>query len=133
MHKYLLDIIDPLDGWFGRLQHGPMHRFTFAADGSFRGVEVEHLLRQYGVRIWGREMLDEEERAFLVKRSQAVWAEYILCRAGVPLTCELLDARNASYHLRHPENSMPDPWDANGIGPHSLVDHVVDWLNRLTR
>lgn len=89
------------------------------------------LLRQYGIRIWGREIDDSDELAFLVKRSQAVWAEYVLCRAGVPLTSKLLDPRNEQYRQRHAPGSMPTPWSERGIGPHTFVDHVVDWLYRL--
>ena len=125
------DLIDPIDAWIGRLTQGPMHRFTFAAEGEFTGVEVEMLLRQYGIRIWGREMGQPDERAILVKRRQAVWAEYILCRAGVPLTCPLLEPRNARYRQQHTPGAMPKPWDQQGIGAHTFVDHVVDWLNRL--
>jgi len=108
-----------------------MHRFTFATGTGFTGLEAEKLLRQYGIRIWGREMNRTDERAFLVKKSQAVWAEYVLCRAGAPLTCPLLDPRNAEYRERHPEGSLPIPWDGEGIGAHSLVDHVTDWIDRL--
>lgn len=127
----LPDLIDPLDGWIGRWLHGPMHCFTFLRASDFTGAEVEKLLRRYGIRIWGRELDHPQELAFLVKRKQAIWAEYILCRAGVPLTCQLLDPRNAQYQQRHGPNTMPTPWDARGIGPHSVVDHVVDWLDRL--
>jgi hypothetical protein len=121
------DLIDAVDGWIGRLSHGSMHRFTVSTQGDFTGMEVELMLRQYGMRIWGREFDQADEFAFLVKRSQAVWAEYILCRAGVPLTSPLLDARNAAYR----RETMPQPWTKQGIGPHTFVDHVVDWLNRL--
>lgn len=129
MTKLLFDWINPLDGVWGRLVHGPMHRFTFHAPGDFSGSEVEMLMRQYGIRIWGREMDDDEERAFLVKRSQAIWAEYLLCRVGVPLTSPLLDPRNAQYAVQH--DDMPDPWQERGIGPNSLVDHAVSWIDRL--
>lgn len=127
----LLDWIDPIDGWLGQLLHGSMHRFHFLRQGDFTGVQVELLLRQYGVRIWGREFDDPEEFTFLVKQKQAIWAEYVMCRAGVPLTGELLDPRNDTYRQRHAPNTMPRPWSVQGIGPHTFVDHVVDWLNRL--
>lgn len=127
----LPDLVDTLDGWLGQLMNGPMHRFTFSSAGDFSGVEVEMLLRRYGIRVWGREMNVPGELALLVKRRQAVWAEYILCRAGVPLTCPLLDARNAAYRQHHAPNTMPTPWDKQGIGPHTIIDHLVDWLNRL--
>jgi len=126
-----IDIIDPIDGWLGRRRHGPMHRFTFSREGDFYGIEVEHLLRRYGIRVWGREVTDPHEIALLVKWKQAGWAEYVLCRAGVPLTCPLIDPRNAKYQQRHAPQTMPTPWNVRGIGPHSLVDHIVDWLNRL--
>jgi hypothetical protein len=108
-----------------------MHRFTFSTGGDFSGTEVEMLLRQYGIRVWGRELNHAGELAFLVKQAQAEWAEYVLCRAGVALTCQLLNPRNAEYRLRHEYQSMPRPWTKRGIGPHSFVDYVVDWLDRL--
>jgi len=126
-----LDLLNPLDALVGRLLHGPMHRFTFRRDGGFTGAQVEMLLRQYGIRVWGREVDDRHELALLVKRRQAVWAEYILCRAGVPLTSPLLDPRNEAYRQHHPQGSMPTPWTEGGVGPHTLVDHLVDWLYRL--
>lgn len=125
-----IDIIDAIDGWIGKLTHGPMHRFAFSRLGAFTGAEVEMLLRQYGVRIWAREITDPNEIAFCVKQRQAVWAEYILCRAGVPLTTELLDPRNEQYRQRHIPGSMPTPWSEHGIAPHTFVDHVVDKLYR---
>lgn len=125
------DLINWLDGAAGQLAYGPMHRFTFSIATGFRGVDVEMLLHQYGIRVWGRETIGEEELALLVKQKQAVWAEYLLCRAGVPLTGKLLDPRNEQYRQRHAPGSMPTPWSEGGIGPHSFVDHVVEWLNRL--
>jgi hypothetical protein len=123
------DIVDWIDGLVGRLLHGPMHRFSFSRRTGFTGSDVEHLLRQYGVRVWEREMDDPEELALHVKRTQAVWAEYLLCRAGVPLTCKLLDPRNAQWAAQH--ETLPTPWTEKGVGPHTVIDHLVDWLDRL--
>lgn len=126
-----LDIINPLDGLVGRTIHGPMHRFTFDGRGQYSGRDVEMLLRQYGIHIWGREVGDDGERAFLVKRTQAVWAEYLLCRAHVPLTCPLLDARNQEYVNRFEDGSLPTPWSEQGVKARSFVDRMVDLLDRL--
>ncbi len=131
MNPGIFDLINPLDGVLGRTLHGPMHRFTFRADSEYSGYEVEKMLRRYGIRIWGREMAENEDRAFLVKESQAIWAEYLLCRAGIPLTCKLLDPRNESYRQRHAPRSMPVPWTMRGIGPSGFVDHVVDLLDKI--
>jgi hypothetical protein len=125
------DPINLLDGLIGRLAHGPLHQFTFSTKSGFTGGDVEFLLRQYGVPVWGRGLLPDEQISLHVKQSQAIWAEYLLCRAGVPLTCELLDPRNAAYQERHAPGTMPQPWDERGVAPHSFVAHVVDWLNRL--
>lgn len=126
--RYFPEIINPLDGLWGRTHHGPMHRFAFAAGTGVTGNQVEKLLRTYGIRIWGREMSNPDERAFLVKRSQAVWAEYVMCRAGIPLIGPLLDQRNAVYAAEHIQDAMPEPWDRRGIRPTSLVDRAIDWL-----
>jgi len=127
------DLINLFDHLSGRLQYGQLHCFTFVTTTGFTGIEVEKLLRQYGIRVWGRMIASEQEQelAFHVKQRQAVWAEYLLCRAGVPLTSPLLDQRNARYRARHAPGAMPTPWQEKGIGPHSFVDHVVDWLDRL--
>lgn len=124
------DLLNWLDGLAGRATHGDLHRFTFTTESGFTGMEVEMLLRRYGIRLWGRAIVQDNELSFLVKRRQAVWAEYLLCRAGVPLTSQLLDPRNADYQQRHTPNTMPNPWNQRGIGPHSLVDHIIDWLDR---
>jgi hypothetical protein len=129
--RFFPEIVNPVDGLYARVVHGSMHRFSFATGAGVSGHQVEKMLRTYGIRIWGREMENPEERAFLVKQSQAKWAEYLLCRAGVPLTCPLLDPRNAQYAWDHAGQPMPEPWDKKGIGAHSLVDRVVDLLARL--
>jgi hypothetical protein len=125
-----LDIISPIDTFFGIARHGKMHRFTFDVNAGFTGYKVEKLLRRYGVRVWGRQV-SGSERSFLVKRSQAVWAEYILCRAGVPLLSPLLDPRNALYPDQHPDASMPVPWTEKGVPAISFVDHLGEWLAKL--
>ena len=125
------DLINFLDGLVGRMSHGPMHKFTYSRAMDYAGYEVESILRRYGIRIWGRGFTDSDEIEILVKRSQARWAEYLLCRAGIPLTSPLLDPSNASLQNHHPEGAMPTPWDERGVGPHSFIDHVVDWLDRL--
>ena len=53
------DIINPLDGIVGQALHGPMHRFPRRDSPLLLAPEVEMILRQYGVRVWGREMKEE--------------------------------------------------------------------------
>ena len=126
-----LDFINPLDGLWGRAAHGSLHRFSFSIDSDFSAFEVEKLLRRYGIHIWGRRLESDTERSFLVKRRQAVWAEYLLCRAGVPLTSPLLDSRNEQYRRRHAPRSMPIPWTSEGSAPASFLDHVLELMDKL--
>ena len=123
------DWINPLDGLLGRTTHGTMHRFSFDGKGQFSGRDVEMLLRQYGIHIWGRKIGENGERSFLVKKTQAKWAEYIMYRAGIPLTCPVLDQRNLQYAQNHPDHTLPTPWTDQGVGPRSLVDRMVDLVN----
>jgi len=81
------DILSPIDEFMARLQYGKMHRFYYYTTSAYNGYRVEKLLRRYGIRVWGRR-IQGDTRSFIVKRKQAVWAEYLLCRAGVPLACD---------------------------------------------
>jgi hypothetical protein len=127
-----IDILSPVDELFARMQYGSMHRFSFYTTAAYNGYRVEKLLRRYGIRVWGRR-INGEVRSFVVKRKQAVWAEYILCRAGVPLACPLLDPRNAAYPDEHPVDSMPIPWTEKGIPAVTLIDNLGEWLAGLIR
>ena len=131
MDLSFLDWINPLDGLIGRSRHGRMHRFTFDAQCQFSGRDVEMMLRRYGVHIWGREAGPGTQRGFLVKRGQAVWAEYVMCRAGVPLTSPLLDPRNAQYAVNHAQDGMPVPWTDEGVRPRSFIDRLVEGMDNL--
>ena len=84
-------------------------RFYVAREGEFSGWEVEQLLKQYGVVIWGRGF-DSEHIYFSVKPEQANWAEYLLKRKGVAVTTAPYKPLNDLYPQRHPEGSMPTPW-----------------------
>lgn len=131
MNLSFLDWINPLDGLIGRSRHGRMHRFSFVAQSQFSGRDVEVMLRRYGVHIWGRQAGPGAHRAFFVKQSQAVWAEYVMCRAGVPLTSPLLDSRNAQYAVNHAADGMPIPWTDDGVKPRSLIDRLVERMDLL--
>lgn len=127
-----VDVLSPIDEFFARIKYGKMHRFSYYATSAYNGYRVEKLLRRYGIRVWGRRV-DGDTRSFVVRRKQAVWAEYVLCRAGVPLACELLDPRNAQYPEQHPVDSMPIPWSEKGIPAISLIDHLGEWLAAIIR
>lgn len=127
-----IDILSPIDEFMARLQFGRMHRFYYYRTSAYNGYRVEKLLRRYGIRVWGRR-IEGDTQSFIVKAKQAVWAEYVLCRAGVPLACDLLDPRNAEYAEQHPVDSMPIPWTEKGIPAITMIDHLGEWMAGLIR
>lgn len=120
------DIVNPIDGLVGKLRSGKMYRFTFSTENGHSGIQVERLLRRYGIRICGREMSNPNEIGFLVRHRQAAWAEYLMLRAGVPLTCPVLDRRNILYSQAHTDGSMPTPWNERGTRPRGLIDNLLE-------
>ncbi len=72
----------------------------------WRGIDIERLLRRHGVRVWDRGIAGED-LYFCVKRRQVRWAEYLLLRAGVPVTSALNEARNRQYAQHYPPSSEP--------------------------
>lgn len=127
----LPDPVNVIEGMLAGSMHGPMHEFRFSRGGGFTGIQAERLMRQYGIRVFGRLTNNPEQVGFKVKQSQAIWAEYLLLRAGVPLVTPLLDPRNRDYQRRHTAGEMPTPWQEEGIRAHSIIDHLVDWLDGL--
>lgn len=75
-------------------------------DSSWSGLEIERLLRRHGVKVWNRGIMGNE-LYFCVKRRQARWAEYLLLRAGVPVTSALNDSRNRNYAKGFEPRSEP--------------------------
>ncbi len=84
-------------------------RFAVPRDGGLSGWEIEKMLAQYGVSIWGR-WFDSENLYFNVKLEQANWAEYLLKRRGVAVMTTPYNPLNDLYPQRHPPGSMPTPW-----------------------
>ena len=74
---------------------------------SWRGIDVERLLKRNGVKLWDRGLANRDELYFCVKRRQARWAEYVLLRAGVKCRCEMTDQRNREWAEQYPPGSEP--------------------------
>jgi hypothetical protein len=72
----------------------------------WRGIDIERLLKRHGVKIWDRG-ISGDDLYFRVKRRQVKWAEYLLLRAGVPVTSALTDPRNRGYAERYTPGSEP--------------------------
>jgi hypothetical protein len=72
----------------------------------WRGIDVERLLKRHGVKVWDRG-ISGDDFYFCVKQRQVKWAEYLLLRAGVPVTSTLVDPRNLQYAQKHAPGSEP--------------------------
>lgn len=108
----LPDLLNPLEGLIVGLFH-PLERITWSRDYRVAGVVIERLCRQRGVRVYGRMTNDPNVVGFMVRKSQAKWARYIL-----------------NAHLSG--HSLPKAWDpSRSAAPHSLIDRLVDILDAM--
>ena len=91
------------------------------------GGRVEKILRQYGIRAYRRQYsINGSDYGVHVLPQQSAWAEYVLRKAGCPLTSPLISESNR--HVQ-PGGAMPKAWGvpAKSVG---LAGRVVDFLMR---
>ena len=130
-----LDLIDRIEGvistflnadWFGAYsrngpygiisefldcltaQNAPLIRVS--RESILSGVKIEKLLKRHGVKVWNRGVTGDT-LYFRVKLRQVEWAEYLLLRAGVPVTSALVEPRNRDYTQGYPAGSEPPNWN----------------------
>jgi hypothetical protein len=88
------------------------------------GMDAEHLMRRYGIPVSGRYVPlfgAVEEVGFDVPQHQAIWAEYLLCRAGWMLTTPLLDERHRALLQRAWNEGASRPAGGGKIKRYGLV------------
>lgn len=73
---------------------------------AWSGIEIERLLGRHGVHVWDRH-ISGDDLGFSVKRRQVKWAEYLLLRAGVPVTSILVEPHNAEWTDKYAPGSEP--------------------------
>lgn len=118
-----MDLIKFLDDLLARLHYGHGHTFTWHKDGDYTGGDVEMLLRGYGIACYARQYaLGGMDYGVTVPKKQAVWAEYILCRAGVALTSKPLRSR-------HTTGAMPTRWSKRKRRTVGLSGWLVNLLS----
>ena len=110
----VLDLLDALNwiarvsGWLKGIKHGGARQLTFDRS-VFLGKDVEKMLRDRGVAVFGRRVTSRYG-ILSVPAKQADWAEYILQRGGVPLAGQAINPRNATWAARHKPGHLPPAW-----------------------
>jgi len=102
----LADIFDHIAGLFWMIIYRDIgHQFKVLAhdrDGHHSRGEIAAMLRKYGV-VTFHQYYDAKHCCFRCKTKQAVWADYIMRRAGVAIVGEPLSATAGP-------GAMPKPW-----------------------
>ena len=80
----VFDVISPIATLLRNLISGPTHTFGVPAGCGWSGRDVETLLRDHGVTSWCH-MTINHTYLLTVKRRQAVWAQYVMDEAQVPV------------------------------------------------
>ena len=93
----------------------------------WRGIDIERLLFRHGVKVWDRGIVGDD-LFFRVKRRQVKWAEYLLLRAGVPVTSTLVEPRNATYTERYPPGSEPPTRKPSSPSRPDLLSWILSLL-----
>ncbi len=81
-----LDWISPIVSTVQDIVNGPSHTFQIPRACGWSGQDLERLLRQHGIKVWGL-MIPAFSDTLLVtvRQAQARWAAYVLERHGVPV------------------------------------------------
>jgi len=90
----------------------------------WRGIDIERLLYRHGVKVWDRGIAGDD-LYFCVKRRQVKWAEYLLLRAGVPVTSKLHEPRNPDWTSSYPPGSEPPNSKTRTSGLSDLIDLIL--------
>lgn len=101
--------------------------FRVPLESDWSGSEIERFLKHYGIIIWGRRITGSHA-IFSVKGRQAVWAEYLLLRRGIPLAGRLCDPNNLLYAQQHAPGDQPPAWADRKADRKSAADKLLDWL-----
>ncbi len=108
-----------------------MHQFLWIWDHR-AGMDAEHLVEKYGVRVSGRVVPQKsgDEVGFSVPDHQAAWAEYILLRAGYALTVPLLNPANARLLEKAQASGASRPTGGSErVKRHGLTDRLFHGID----
>jgi hypothetical protein len=91
-----LDWFERVDEIFRAMKGEKSHRFAIDRWCGWAGQEIEDMLAENGIRIWGR-AFDDDHLFFRVRVQQARWAEYLMARENLPMKSKPVDERNLTH------------------------------------
>jgi hypothetical protein len=119
-----IDLVSPLLALLQNALNGPSHTFLVPDDCGWSGRQIERLLKQHGVKLWGR-MIVRRTIIFTVRIAQARWAEQLLRQESIPVVSPPVQvpARRSGSTYHRPSHSLLDRLD-------SSFDKVAQVLTR---
>ena len=133
----VFDWISPLTAEVQDRVNGPAHTFMIPDDCGWSGFEIEHLLKDYGVKSW-RRMIVNHMIMITVRLAEAHWAQYLLLREQIPVEYGLLDEHAtpaASWATRDTRRAPGAPMALQKRGIFvelaRAIDSLVDELGAL--
>lgn len=105
---------------------------------GWSGYQCECVLRKYGISVRDRFVCVGREGdlmppylSFSVEKKQAVWAEYILFRSGVPVISETVDERNEQHRATDLRGNRSIPPGGGGGIKKDFTTKLIDFLTPL--
>jgi len=103
--------------------------FFVPADSEWSGANLGRLLSRHGVRIWDVGYFNGE-MFFRVRKNQAAWAQYVMQRAGVPLTHRLYAGESPDRVSSASSQATSGQTSRSGQGQ-SFPSSLLDWADSL--
>lgn len=118
------DIIKWIDDARAIRKYGLGHKIKWIVCSGWNGADVERILLRYGIPAYWRDYgIGTDERGLHVPKKQAVWADWLLRRAGCPVVSRQLS--NVS------DGAMPKAWsEENPDAAHPGVG-FAGWFLRI--
>ena len=132
--KIAPDPIKWVDDLFCLLRYGRGDKLTWANVSGWSGGRVEMLLRHHGLRVYRRQyaFTKDDDYGVHVPRAQGRWAEYVLRRAGCPLTGPILYESNRNVRPG-PVRAWADTNPKAARRPTGLAGYAFAAMARLWR
>jgi hypothetical protein len=120
------DWLSPVIAGIQTVANRPTYTFRVPQGYGWSSLAIERLLREHGVRTWGR-MIFNRTIMFTVRLSQARWAQHLLEREGIPINNPF--ARSVGQRQPQTLARIPTPSPIRAVA--ASLDRLDRILHRL--